>query len=216
MIDRELKDLFGKLSGNKMNMVVKYFDATVVSVDEDNGTCLVNSADGGQSFNNLKVRYMAELADGDENIPEIDSSVTILFTQITEPIIVSTSWLQRKTVTVGDSIFEILKDTIDLSVNNTKYNISDGSQKFNDGSFGGLVKVIELTSQINKLETDVNTLKTCLGSVLSLLSAAAVTPVPVLTPMMVTFFAPLAPYVASVITPTVRTQIENTKIKHGQ
>lgn len=193
MIDRELKDLFGKLSGNKSNMIVKYFDATVVSVDEDNGTCLVNSADGGQSFNNLKVRYMSELADGDENIPEIDSSVTILFTQITEPIIVSTSWLQRKTITIGDSVIDIKKDEIIL----------------NDASFGGLVKVEELVQKINNLESLVNDLQA---------KFLAWTPVSGDGGLALKTILTVTPPIWNNpnIVPTERNEIENTKIKHGK
>lgn len=193
MIDRELKDLFGKLSGNKMNMVVKYFDATVISVDEDNGTCFVNSADGGQSFNNLKVRYMSELADGDENIPEIDSSVTILFTQITEPIIVSTSWLQRKTITIGDSVIDIKKDEIIL----------------NDASFGGLVKVEELVQKINNLESLVNDLQA---------KFLAWTPVSGDGGLALKTILTVTPPIWNNpnIVPTQRDEIENIKIKHGK
>lgn len=193
MREREIGDLFKKISGVKANMQVKLFDATVKSVNEDDGTCLVDSADSGQSFNDLKVRYMSELADGDENIPEVDSSVTILFTQTTEPIIISTSWLERKTITIGDSIIDVKRDEINL----------------NDASFGGLVKVEELTKKIKNLESIINDLQA---------KFLAWTPV--------SGDGGLALKTILTVTPPIwnnpnivlieRGDIENTKIKHGK
>jgi len=193
MVEREIKNLFGKLSGVNANMQVKFFDATVTDIDEDNGTCLVESADGGQSFNDLKVRYMSELADGDENIPEVGSSVTILFTQITEPIIIGTSWLERKTITIGDSVIDVQRDSI----------------TFNDGSFGGLVKVIELTKRIKKLEDTINALSA---------KFIAWTPVSGDGGLALRTILTVTPPIWNNpnITPIQRSDIENTKITHGK
>lgn len=74
---------------------------------------------------------------------------------------------------------------------------------FDGGSNGGLVKVTELTNKINVLENDINTLKT-------LLSAW----VPVPTDGGASLKATLSTYFSQTITPTIKTDIENDKIKH--
>jgi hypothetical protein len=90
---------------------------------------------------------MLEISDGDCNKPQVGSTVTIVFSDFTEPYIVKTTWLDEKTVIVGDQL----------------YQIKDGKQTFNDGKYGGIPKIIDpddsnvgLLKKINQLEDTLN------------------------------------------------------------
>ena len=73
-----------------------------------------------------------------------------------------------------------------------------------DGVYnGGLVKVTELTNKINVLENDINTLKTLLSGW-----------VPVPSDGGASLKTALGTYFSQTITPTIKTDIENDKIKH--
>jgi hypothetical protein len=74
---------------------------------------------------------------------------------------------------------------------------------FDGGTNGGFVKVTELTNKINVLENDINTLKTLLS-----------TWVPVPSDGAASLKATLSTYFSQNITPTIKTDIENDKIKH--
>ncbi len=73
------------------------------------------------------------------------------------------------------------------------------SIQFLDGSFGGLVKVVDLVTKLNNLENKVNSLITYINSHTH---ASNGTP-------------PSPSFVGGSLTPTVRNDIENTKVTHG-
>lgn len=72
------------------------------------------------------------------------------------------------------------------------------------GNFGGLTKVIDLTNKLNNLENKVNTLVSTFNAHIhpGVTVGAGVT-------------GPSATPVVGALTPTQRSDIENTKIKHG-
>ena len=74
---------------------------------------------------------------------------------------------------------------------------------FDGGSNGGLIKVNDLVSKLNTVENDLNTLK----NILSLW-------VPVTMDGGASLKTALGTYFSQTITPTIKTDIENDKIKH--
>jgi hypothetical protein len=78
------------------------------------------------------------------------------------------------------------------------------SMELNGDSFGGLVKVVQLTTKLNNLENKVNTLITTFNAHVhgGVTAGAAVTLVP-------------GALVVGTLTPTVRTDIENILVEHG-
>lgn len=97
---------------------------------------------------------------------------------------------------------EDITKTVCYIDNNNKYEFDSNGFIWNGGNNGGLVKVIELTQKVNNLEDLVNNLLTVLKSTTIPLAPSGTYP-----------FAPL--YAAyNPLTPTVRNDIEDTKIKH--
>lgn len=146
---RKWSDLIKQIAGTHNMIPVKMFDANVDSVNVEKRTCQVTSIDPTLTIDDLEVRYMSDISDGEENVPEKDSTVTVIFSSLTTPVIVSNSWLTRKTIIIGDQ----------------QWNIIDGKQTFNDGSYGGIPIVKDpensnagLLKKINDLEKKINDL----------------------------------------------------------
>lgn len=146
--------LIQKLAGTFGTAKVKLMDVTVRTVDKGTNTCIVDSLDGTHDVDGLKVRLALEVCDGNLEYPEPDSTITIAFTDFTEPYMVSATWLTEKDVTVGDQC----------------WNIQDKKQYFNSDKYGGLIivkdpdnsnagllKIItDLQNQVNKLTDNWN------------------------------------------------------------
>jgi len=104
----------------------------------------------------------------------------VIFSQNIEPFAVQFSKIKNITIFASDKI------------------------QFNDGSFGGLVKVQELTDKINALENDLNNLKLLFQSW---------TPVP--SDGGAVLKALSSTWAGQTITSTVKSDLENTTILHG-
>lgn len=218
---RQIGNLIKQIAGTYNAIPIKYVDVTIDEVLEDERCCIVTSCDGSMAINGLKVRYMPEVSDGDEEVPEKDSTAVIVFTEITEPIIVSKSWLSRKTIIIGNQSWEITPD----------------KQVFNDGKYGGLatVKNTDVTNgglikRHNLVEDDINTLKDKLQTIMqaaTTASAAMVTwtaGIPLLdtvafavfNPFMLDIISALTPYIAPPLEKTTDEMISNPNITHGK
>ena len=75
------------------------------------------------------------------------------------------------------------------------------SIELNGDSFGGLVKVVQLTTKLNNLENKVNAIITAYNAHIHVESGAST--------------APTVSLVVGSLTPTVRTDIENILVEHG-
>lgn len=193
---RTIGNLIRQIAGTYNNIPVKYIDVNIDEVLEDERCCIVSSCDGSMAIDGLKVRYMPEISDGDEEVPLQDSTAVIVFTEITEPIIVSKSWLSRKTVIIGNQSWEINSE----------------KQVFNDGKFGGIPIVKDpnnsqagLLKKINQLEQKYNELLTACKSVVITLAPSGVFP----TASFYTSNTPIAPI-------TKESDISNPNITHGK
>lgn len=178
---------------------VKYCDVTVDSVNEDEKTCLVSSCDGSHSIDSLEVRYMPEVSDGTEDVPEVGSTVVVVFTELTQPVIISTSWLTRKTLIVGNQSFEM----------------KDGLQKFNEGEFGGIPIVKDpddsnagLLKRINLLEDIINDLQSKFAAWVVVPNDGGLALKTILTSTPPVWNVPN-------LTSTTESQISNPSITHG-
>ena len=183
-----IRELIQKIAGTYGKANVKLFDGTVMSVDNNGRTCTVDSIDS--SLNGIQVRFMLEVSDGDMSVPQVGSTVTVAMTDFTDPYIVSATWLDEKLFVVG----------------NQSYDIKPDKQIFNDGSYDGLVKVIDLTTKLNAIENLINNLLEAVTAVVILGTVADGGAVK----------AGILLGLGSGITPiTQQSDIENTSITHG-
>src|ERR1035441_2634684 len=85
-----------QIAGTSQNVNVRLFDATIISVNRESRTCIVDSID--HSLDGIEVRYMVDISDGDCSIPSVDSTVTVAMTDFTDPYIVKSSWIDEKII----------------------------------------------------------------------------------------------------------------------
>lgn len=114
---------------------VKTFTATVKSVDEGGYTCEVQNGEDTPYIARLKAVLDMEDTEGYILIPEIESEVVVTEINIGDYAIIGYS-----------KVSKILLKTEDTSLNIDKNGIV-----FNDGSFGGLIKINELKSELDKI-----------------------------------------------------------------
>ncbi len=131
-----------KLAGTYNTDTMGLITGTVVSVDEDAGTCLVEAVTGKATTQMDGVELQTVIADGLLFVPKVGSEVKVLYSTYTTPFIVQYGDLD-KIVIASETSIDIFCDDI----------------KFNDGTFKGLVKVVELTKKLNAIEKDINKLK---------------------------------------------------------
>lgn len=137
---RQINEAVQRLSGTFMQDAVSLFIASVDSVDEDTKTCTVTPINTNTTTPYPEVMLSAENNDGILIVPAIDSTVIVA--------------VSKRGVAYVCMYSDIDKITIITSAE-TKF-ISEATQ-FNDGSFGGLVKIQELVDKINRLENAFNT-----------------------------------------------------------
>ena len=177
MSDRAIIESINKMVGNHKLDQVTYVNATVKSVDLKKRTCECIVVDGHTEYD-LTCKLMATIDDGILIIPILNSTVKVIFSQNVEPFVVQFSEIEK-----------IIIDTKTLT-------------QFNDGSFGGIVKVKELTDKINTLEKDLNKLKQIFTT---------------WTPLAETVLkTSITAWSGQQITTTKADDLQNKKITHGE
>lgn len=177
-----------RLSGVSEMQNTGYIIGTVDSVNESARTCDITViSDKGESIIS-DVTLMSEIDDGILILPAIGSTVVIASSEKINYFVCLFSELQKILYIVGGSAI----------------NIVDGLIQINDGSCGGLVKVIELTQKINSLENLVNSILTTLTTTVIPLAPSGTYP-----------FAPLYSSISTIAPITQRSDIENNLITHG-
>ena len=160
--------------------------ATVVSVDKTNNTCEV-SLDGDE-LGQVRLQSITETGlKGCRLYPAVGSKVVI------EELNSGGDWM----VILMSEIEEVMYE-----VNNMSMKISDSGILFNGGSLGGMVKLAGAVDRWNKIEQDLNSLKTVFTSWITVpndggaaLKAAAAT------------------WAGKQLAATANSDVENTKIK---
>jgi hypothetical protein len=186
---------------------------TVTGVHEATRTCTVLTLSGGQSVELGGVRLMAVVEDGLLLLPAVDSNVMVLCCPKEAPVVVQYSKLDKTYLQVGKTAITVVDGTVTVEIGGSSQTITDGLIKFNAGSNDGLVKVTELTQQINLIEQDLNTLKGILTAILAVTNALPPA-VPVLGSVLTGIFTPYTPYASAMLTPTMKAQIEDPKVTH--
>ena len=181
MSDRAIIESIRKIADRHKSDDVTYVDATVDSVNVSKRICSCTCIGGHTEYKLPTVKLMAVVDDGILFEPVIGSTVKVIFSQNIEPFICQYS--------------EIENITIDAKTN----------IQFNDGSFGGLIKVKELTDKINALESDLNTLKNIFTQW-----------VPVLTDGGTALKTVSASWYSKRLNVTDKSELTNDKITHGK
>jgi len=167
------------------------------NINFDQQTCDVESLAGKADFKEVKLKGVIKNDDtGFIVYPKEGSDVTVCIIEGDE----ANAFVCQ--VTEIDSILIHLKNG-----GNTIFKQhlkADGSLEFNGGDLGGLINVVELVAELNKSQNDLNSLKSAINSW-----------VPVPNDGGAALKAILATFTGATVTPTTRTNIEDTKITHG-
>ena len=90
----ELATILQALTGTNRKDQVSLFDAEVMSVNNDDRTCIVTAV-GSSSANELRVRLMASVDDGIYATPKIGSTVVVLTSLYVTPLVVMYSEVEE-------------------------------------------------------------------------------------------------------------------------
>lgn len=175
MSNRAVLESIQKLAGTQLADEVYMIPCTIVSVDLNSLTCDCTPIGGNAVTDIPGVRLMADVDDGMYLVPTINSTVLVVYSKREDPYIALFSELDDVVYNIGNMALEISRTGIQI----------------NDGSFGGLVKVSEITERLNKIENAFNQLNTKVN---------ALAPTPIIPPLI----------------PTTRIMIENTIVTHGE
>jgi hypothetical protein len=113
------------------NDVLYFFNATVNSVDLDNRVCDCTSIEGRGANDYPNCRLMTEVDDGILIIPTIGSSVTILLSHNTDPLIIGYSEVDQIIFRGGDLGGMVLVKSLLTKLNNLENAYNDLAAKFN-------------------------------------------------------------------------------------
>ena len=183
---RNIKEGIQRLAGTFGKDYLSTVDCVVLSVNESARTCFVEpvSTTALTTFND--VYLSATPNDGLICYPEIGSTVRVALNNKGDRYVLQFGDLQKIRITTGQT--EII--------------VQDGEILLGDGSFNGLVKIDVLTTALNNLQTEINTLKM---SITALMAGYA----------PIDGGAALAAFNAVVLPQINISNIENTLIKHG-
>lgn len=185
--EREIIEALRQITGTQFLTPCFMFDAEVISVDKAARTCTVKTIGGNDPIQLEGVRLMAEVDDGFLIIPADKSRIIVTYNKNIVPFISQFSEVKEIIWTVGESTLDVV----------------DGEFNFNGGDNFGFVKVKELTDKLNTLEKDINTLKNIFSGW---------SPVP--SDGGAALKAAAVAWSGQLLTETVKTDIENEKIKH--
>lgn len=177
-LNDQLKQAIQQLAGTFNKDGVQVIQCTVDSVNEDAFECDVTAIGGVANTEIPSVSLSAEGNDGFNLIPEVGSTVLVTITD-------------RGIAYV--SMFSDITKVIAI-VNETKLVIEDGKITFNDGDFGGLIKIEDQTTKLNELVAE---LQTQLGLISTGITGAG------------------GAYTPGTLSQFNKNDYENTKIEHG-
>lgn len=181
---------------------INVIECVVVSVNESNQTCIVDSVTENSDINDLEVRYNLLVSDGEVSVPKVDSNVVVCFSDFLQPFVCSFTDLLKHIIFIG----------------NQSYSIEENFQKFNDGKYGGIPIVKSeydgetekgILSRINKIEGYLKTLKN---------NFTSWTPAPNDggAALKTVISTPLTGFSTLNITDTIESDISNPNITHGK
>lgn len=179
---------------------INVIECVVISVNESNQTCIVDSITENSDINDLEVRYNLLVSDGEVSVPKVDSNVVVCFSDFLQPFVCSFTDLLKHIIFIG----------------NQSYSIEENFQKFNDGKYGGIPIVKSeyngetekgLLSRINKIEDKINAINSAIKTTTIALAPSGTYPLTT------------NPEVAALVDITPKTSesdISNPNITHGK
>lgn len=174
MSDRNIIEAVRQLTGTQLEDRVTIISVTVVSVNINARTFDAVTIGGTAVTDLLGIQLMAGVSDGLLLIPTIGSIVICGYSKINKPFAILYSDITEIVAITGSSVIDM----------------KNGLMQLNDGSYGGMVQIVALTTKLNNLEKAVN----------KLIIAVTALGAPAQTPLIV----------------TLRANIENTTITHGK
>lgn len=128
---QQIRTSIKKIAGMYNLDIVEIVNCTVVSVDKTARNCIVTPLSGKSNTNIENVGLMMEINDGEFKIPSVGSTVGVVISTLVDPYLIGWSDLDEWYIVIGTTTVDIL----------------NGSIKFGDGSFGGLMKIDNLKTQ---------------------------------------------------------------------
>ena len=181
-----------KIAGTYGLDIVEMINASVISVDVNARTCVIQPLSGRASTQIENVGLMPERNDGEFKVPAIGSTVGVIISTQVDPYIVSWSDLQEWKIVIGTTIIDLISGTLTLG----------------DGSFGGLVKLVDPNNPDGGVLARLNKLENLMNSLISLYNAH-IHPTPSGPSSVTTSLE------TNTATVTTRGELENTSIKQG-
>lgn len=206
---RTIATAIQKMAGKFKDDPVELIWGDVVSVDEKAGTCNVRIKNDVEVPD---VALQAAVCDGLLLLPVVDSTV-VLLKSVNGPyaIVILTSDLDKIYWQVGDASITVWSST----QNNGQ------STQFNDGTFGGLLKLVDpnnsdagVLARLNKIEDDNNKLRNLLSSLLSSVVNEPGNGAP--SAFQAALHAGLSSWLSPALVKTQRADLENKLITHGK
>lgn len=203
---RTIIDALQKIAGVQLKNNIFILPATVLSVNEAERTCVVETIGGDQAIEIEGVQLMASVDDGVLLVPTVGSTVNVNYSTYYAPFLCQFSGVDKVLVVVGENAVavEVTNTGVLVELNDTKISLTDGKIQFNDGAFDGLVKVEQLTQKLNTIENSINALKQVFSTW---------TPVP--QDGGAALKGAVSSWAGQQLQPTQQSQIENTKVTHG-
>lgn len=187
-----LTALFRQINGNN-----NAFSAEVTEVDVNTRSCTVIGISDQVGVEYKDVWLMPEINDGILYVPAIGSTVIVENNANLQPYIVMWSEIDKILWVGGGSAIQIDKDGIKL----------DGD------SFEGIMKVTPSVQAWNDLQNDINQLKQLFTTICA--TPLVTTSVGSPDAFYTAFNSAMTTWNASTLTVTSKSDIENTKVKHG-
>jgi|GEM_PF-5341560 len=147
---QQIRTSIKKIAGMYNLDIVEIVNCTVVSVDKQARNCIVTPLSGKSNTNIENVGLMMEVNDGEFKIPAVGSTVGVVISTLVDPYLIGWSDLDEWYLVIGNTTIDVL----------------NGSIKFGDGSFGGLMKIDNLKTQ---WDSNVSAIKTSVLAGLTLI-----------------------------------------------
>lgn len=128
---RNIREAIQHLAGTHENNPVLVQDAEVVAVDIDSRTCTVQVVDGQQAVTRDDVRLMSSVDDGFLILPTVGSTVTILLSIFTAPVIVSYSGFDKMVLNGGELGGLVMLIPLVAKINALEKMLVDLANKYN-------------------------------------------------------------------------------------
>jgi len=131
MSDRDVREAIQHLAGTNKTDNIFLVDANVDSYNESTRTCTCTLI-GGQASNTLpNVRLLSSVDDGLLKLPTVDTTVTIILSSFTEPVVIGYSGLDKMIMLGGDLGGLPIVGALLEKINNLEKAYNDLVSKFN-------------------------------------------------------------------------------------